>query len=70
MMKISARNVLKGKVKKVTPGAVNTEVVVELPGGGEIVSIITKESAENMKIAEGKDIAAVIKASNVMLAVD
>ncbi len=70
MMKISARNVLKGKVKKVTPGAVNTEVVVELPGGGQIVSIITKESAENMQIAEGKDIAAVIKASNVMLAVD
>ncbi len=70
MMKISARNVLKGKVKKVTPGAVNTEVVVELPGGGQIVSVITKESAESMQIAEGKDIAAIIKASNVMLAVD
>ncbi len=70
MMKISARNVLKGKVKKVTPGAVNTEVVVELAGGGQIVSIITKESAEGMKIAVGKEIAAVIKASNVMLAID
>jgi molybdopterin-binding protein len=70
MMKISARNVLKGKVKKVTPGVVNTEVVVELSGGGQIVSIITKESAENMQVAEGKDIAAVIKASNVMLAID
>ncbi|HON39691.1 MAG: TOBE domain-containing protein [Desulfomonilia bacterium] len=69
-MKISARNVLKGKVKKVTPGAVNTEVVVALSGGSEIVSIITRESAENMQIAEGKDVAAVIKASNVMLAVD
>lgn len=69
-MKISARNVLKGKVKKVTPGAVNTEVVVALSGGSEIVSIITMESAENMQIAEGKDVAAVIKASNVMLAVD
>ena len=44
-MKISARNVLKGKVKQVKPGAVNTEVVIELPGGSEIVSIITKESA-------------------------
>lgn len=69
-MKISARNILKGKVKKVTPGAVNTEVVVALPGGSEIVSIITRESAENMQIAEGKDVAAIIKASNVMLAVD
>ena len=44
-MKLSARNVLKGKVKQVKAGAVNTEVIVELPGGAEIVSIITKESA-------------------------
>ncbi len=70
MLKISARNVLKGKVKKITPGAVNSEVIVELPGGSEIVSIITRESAESMKIAVGKEIAAVIKASSVMLAVD
>jgi molybdopterin-binding protein len=69
-MKISARNVLRGKVKKVVHGMVNTEVVVELPGGGQIVSIITKESAENMQIAEGKEVSAVIKASNVMLAID
>lgn len=45
-MKISARNTLKGKVKKVTHGAVNSEVIIELPGGIEIVSIITKHSAE------------------------
>ena len=42
-MKISAHNMLKGKFKTVKPEAVNTEVVVELLGGGEIVSIITKE---------------------------
>ena len=41
-MKLSARNVLKGTVKTITEGAVNTEVVVELPGGQEIVSVITK----------------------------
>jgi molybdopterin-binding protein len=41
-MKISARNVLKGKVKKVIHGAVNSEVTLELPGGLEVVSIITK----------------------------
>lgn len=70
MLKISARNVLKGTVKKVVPGAVNTEVVMELPGGAQIVSIITRESAEAMKIAVGKEIAAVIKASSVMLAID
>ena len=69
-MKISARNVIKGKVKKVTPGAVNTEVLLVTDGGTEVVSIITKESAERLKLAEGTDVYAVIKASNVMIAVD
>jgi len=69
-MKISARNILKGKVKQVKHGVVNTEVIVELPGGTEIVSIITKESASNLKLAKGKGVYAVIKASNVMIGVD
>jgi molybdopterin-binding protein len=66
-MKISARNVLAGTVKKVTPGAVNTEVIVELPGGIEIVSVITKHSAESLNLAPGVQVSAVIKASNVMI---
>jgi len=45
-MKLSARNVLKGKVKKVVSGMVNSEIVIELSGGTEIISIITKTSAE------------------------
>jgi len=69
-MKISARNVLKGKVKSISAGAVNTEVVVELAGGVEMVSIITKTSAESLGLAKGKDVYAVVKASHVMLAVD
>ena len=69
-MKISARNVLKGKVKQVVHGAVNTEIVVELPGGQELVSIITKSSAERLELAEGKEVYAVVKASNVMIAED
>lgn len=69
-MKISARNMLKGKVKSVKPGAVNTEVLVELSGGETITSIITKESAEKLALATGKEVYAVIKASNVMIAVD
>jgi len=69
-MKISARNVLKGKVKDVKHGAVNSEVVVELPGGIEVVSVITKTSAENLGLAQGKDVYAVIKATNVMIATD
>jgi molybdopterin-binding protein len=69
-MKLSARNQLKGKVVGLTPGAVNTEVVIELPGGQQLVSIITKTSAENLGLAVGKAAYAVIKASSVMIAVD
>lgn len=69
-MKISARNVLKGKVKAITPGAVNTEVVIEIAGGAEVVSIITKSSAESLGLAKGKDVYAVIKATNVIVGVD
>jgi molybdopterin-binding protein len=69
-MKLSARNVLKGKVKKVVPGMVNSEIVIELPGGTEIISVITKTSAENLNLKEGSEAYAVIKASNVMIAID
>jgi molybdopterin-binding protein len=69
-MKLSARNVLKCKVKQVKAGAVNSEIILELPNGGEIVSIITRESAENLGLAQGKEAYAVIKASNVMIALD
>jgi molybdopterin-binding protein len=69
-MKLSARNILKGKVVQIKAGAVNTEVILELPGGAQIVSIITKESADNLGLAVGKPAYAVIKASSVMIAVD
>lgn len=69
-MKLSARNVLKGKVVQVKPGAVNSEIILELSGGAQVVSIITKESAENLGLAPGKPAYAVIKASNVIIAVD
>jgi molybdopterin-binding protein len=69
-MKISARNMLKGKVVQIKVGVVNTEVIVELTGGAQIVSVITKESAENLGLVVGKSVYAVIKASNVMIAVD
>jgi molybdopterin-binding protein len=69
-MKLSARNVLKGTVKSVNPGAVNSEVTVELPGGEQVVSVITKTSAEGLGLAEGKEVYVVIKATNVMIGVD
>jgi len=69
-MKISARNMLKGKVKQIKPGAVNAEVVIELPGGSEIVSIITKESADKLGLVVGKEAYAIIKATNVIIGVE
>ena len=69
-MKISARNVLKGKIKKLNLGAVNAEVIVELTGGVEVVSIITKESVSTLGLAVGKEVYTVVKASNVMIAID
>lgn len=69
-MEISARNQLQGTVKKVEPGAVNSEVTIELSGGVEIVAIITRQSAEHLQLAAGKVVHAVIKASDVMIAAD
>ncbi len=69
-MKLSARNVLKGKVVKLVKGAVNSEVTLELPGGIQIVSVITNASVTSLKLKKGKEAYAVIKASNVMMAVD
>jgi molybdopterin-binding protein len=69
-MQISARNVLAGTVKHVEHGAVNTEVTIELAGGVQLVSIITKHSAERLKLAVGKKAHAVIKSSDVLVATD
>jgi len=69
-MKLSARNQLKAKVKSVTHGAVNSEVVLELSGGALLVSVITRSSAESLGLAAGKNAIAIIKASNVMIATD
>ncbi len=69
-MNISARNVLKGTVKAIHPGAINAEVVIALPGGSEIVSVITLSSVESLGLKVGKIVYAVIKASNVMVATE
>jgi molybdopterin-binding protein len=69
-MKISARNVLKGTVKEIIPGAVNSEVLIKTAGGETIVSVITKESVASLGLVVGKEVYAVVKASNVMVAID
>jgi molybdopterin-binding protein len=69
-MQISARNSLKGTIKSIEPSAVNTQIVIELSNGLEVVSIITKDSAERLNLATGKTVYAVVKASDVMIATD
>jgi molybdopterin-binding protein len=69
-MKLSARNVLKGRISKVVHGAVESEIVLELSPGVEIVSTITKSSAERMNLKAGDVAHAIIKASNVIIGID
>lgn len=69
-MKLSARNILKGTVQEIRAGAVNMEVVIRLADGVEVVAIITKTASDRLGLAVGKPAYAVIKASNVMVAVD
>lgn len=67
--KISARNRLTGTISRLQPGAVNSEVVIELPGGGAIASIITNESALNLGLSVGEKASAIFKASSVIVGV-
>ncbi|TAE59596.1 MAG: transporter [Nostocales cyanobacterium] len=69
-MQVSARNALKGTVKQVVPGLVNTEITIEVAPGVEVTSIITKVSADNLKIKEGSEVYAVVKATDVIIATD
>lgn len=69
-MKVSARNVFKGKVTDLHVGAVNTEVIIALAGGDALVAVVTAESANSLKLAPGADVFALIKAPWVMLMTD
>jgi molybdate transport system regulatory protein len=67
--KLSARNVLAGEITKLHDGAVNSEVVIGLPGGTVVVSSITKESVKKLGLKDGDKVSAIVKASNVMIGV-
>lgn len=69
-LRISARNRLCGVVRETTPGAVNSEVKLELPGGRMLTAIITKEALNELGFAPGQRACALIKASHVILAVN
>lgn len=67
--RFSARNRLRGVVARVQPGAVSTEVVIELPAGPTVAAIITHESGEALGLQPGQEITAIFKASSVILGV-
>ena len=69
-MKISARNQFPATVRTVTTGTVMTEVVLEIEGGHELVSAITSESARRLALQPGTKVVALIKSTEVLLAVD
>jgi molybdopterin-binding protein len=68
-MRISARNQLRGTVRSITRGEAIANVVLEV-AGERLVASITVESVDELGLAEGSDVTAVIKASDVLLAVD
>jgi molybdate transport system regulatory protein len=68
--KLSARNVLRGKVARLHEGAVNNEVVVKLAGGAEMTAIITRESSHALGLKTGDEADLAFKANNVIVAVD
>jgi molybdopterin-binding protein len=67
-IQISARNVLKAKVKQVVKGTVNAEVTLAIAPGIELVSIVTRTSADKLELKKGKEVFAIIKSNNVMIA--
>ena len=69
-MRLSARNVLKGKVVEVTKGATTARVRIDIGGGNVITASITNEAVEELRLATGDSAYAVIKASAVMVGKD
>jgi molybdopterin-binding protein len=69
-MKLSARNKLKGKIVEVQKGATTTRVRIDIGGGTAVTASITNEAADELKLANGQNAYAVIKASDVMVGVD
>jgi len=69
-MKISARNVIRGTVRDVKEGPVNSQVHVDIGGGNTITAMITTDATQDLGIAVGREVQVIIKASQVMLATE
>jgi molybdopterin-binding protein len=69
-MAISARNQFPGRVRSVRHGAVMSEVVIDIGGGLEIVSLISTSSAKRLRLRKGSPAVAVIKATEVIVSTE
>lgn len=69
-MQLSARNQLVGSVTEVKKGAVAAQVTVDIGGGNTITSVVTVDAVEQLGLAAGKKVTAVVKATEVLLAID
>ena len=69
-IKLSVRNCLCGSVTRIVPGAVNSEVVVTLPGGATVTAIVTNDSVTDLSLETGTPACAVLNASSVILGVN
>lgn len=68
--RMSTRNILCGTVSKIAKGAVNSEIDVQLSGGGSLTSVITNASTDSLGLREGEHACGAFKASSVIIAVD
>ena len=69
-MKISARNILKGKVVEIAKGATTSHVRIDIGAGTIVTASITNQSVDDLGLKAGKEAYAVVKASDVMVATD
>lgn len=69
-MKLSARNQIKGVVKSIVEGAVNAVVTIDIGGGNVVTSDITLAAVKDLDLAVGKEVYAVVKATDVMVGID
>lgn len=67
-IKLSTRNILPAKVKRLVKGTVNAEVTLTIAPGMELVSIVTRTSAEKLGLKKGKEVWALIKSSSITIA--
>ncbi len=69
-MKLSARNQLKGVIKAIEDGLITSKVIIDLGGGNEIISIISKQSIKELDLKPGKEAYAIIKSTEVLVGID